>query len=160
MSLNNVGKVLKLFISVKDEHGNTDYAQTELACHYIKAYGFQIDTLKNPRIADFDEIVELARKRGWNLVFNLMAENMQKAEELVGEDLLFLMNENRELLLNYYQSKGVMVVDNLSLVDDAQFIDQNWTTEHYAEKGRKTVAKHVAHGLKSWYPVEFRDAGY
>lgn len=145
---------------IPDESGEIDRASTELACHYIKAYGFQIDTLKNPRISDFDEIVELARERGWNLVFNLMAENMEKAGELVGEDLLFLMNENRELLLNYYQSKGVMVVDNLSLVNDAQFIDQAWTTEHYAEKGRKTVAKHVALGLKSWYPEEYRDTGY
>ena len=99
---------------IPDESGETDRARTELACHYIKAYGFQIDTLKNPRIADFDEIVELARERGWKLVFNLMAENMEKAGELVGEDLLFLMNENRELLLDYYRSKGVMVVDNLS----------------------------------------------
>jgi len=145
---------------IRDESGEIDRAQTELACHYIKAYGFQIDTLKNPRIADFDEIVELARKRDWKLVFNLMAENMEKAEELVGEDLCFLMNENRELLLNYYQSKGVLVVDNLSLVADEQYIDQNWTTEHYAEKGRKIVAKQVADALRSPYPDEYRDAGY
>jgi hypothetical protein len=145
---------------IRDEQGEIDRAQTELACHYIKAYGFQIDTLKNPRIGDFDAILEMARERGWKLVFNLMAENMEKAESLVGEDLIFLMNENRELLFNHYRSKGVMVVDNLSSVEDQLFIDQTWTTEHYAETGRKTIAKRVAGAMKIWYGDEYRDAGY
>jgi len=145
---------------IPDSSGEIDRALTELACHYIKAYGFQIDTLHNPRIADFDGIVELARARGWKLVFNLMAENTEKAGKLVGKDLIYLMNENRELLLKYYGAKGVMVVDNLSRVEDEQYIDQNWTTEHYAEKGRKTVAKNLAGAIRSLYPEEFRDAGY
>lgn len=145
---------------IKDEEGKIDRAQTELACHYIKAYGFQIDTLENPRIADFSAIVDLARERGWKLVFNLMAENMEKAEELVGADLIFLMNQNRELLLNYFQSKGVVVVDNLSLVEDQLFTDQNWTTEHYAEEGRKILARNVAAALRSWYPDQYRDVSY
>jgi len=145
---------------IPDSSGKSDRALTELACHYIKAYGFQIDTLRNPRIADFDAIVDLARERGWKLVFNLMAENTEKALELVGEDLIFLMNQNRDLLLDYYGAKGVLVVDNLTCVEDEQYIDQNWTTEHYAEKGRKTVAKNVAEAIRSIYPDEYRDAGY
>jgi len=145
---------------IRDESGEIDRPQTELACHYIKAYGFQIDTLTNPRIADFDDIVELARKRGWRLVFNLMAENTEKAEQLVGDDLIFLMDENRDLLLNYYRSKGVVVVDNLSAVEDQQFIDQTWTTEHYGEKGRKTIARNVAAALLPWYQDEYKDPGY
>ena len=63
------------YSGIRDSSGEIDRAQTELACHYIKAYGFQIDTLTNPRIKDFNDIVELARERGWKLVFNLMAEN-------------------------------------------------------------------------------------
>jgi len=148
------------YSGIRDKSGEVDRAQTELACHYIKAYGFQIDTLKNPRMAEFDAIVDLARERGWNLVFNLMAENMEKAEQLVGDDLIFLMNENRELLLNYYRAKGVLVVDNLSGVEDSQFTDQNWTTEHYAEKGRKAIAKRVAAAMKIWYPDDYWEAGY
>ena len=70
------------------------------------------------------------------------------------------MNKNRELLFNYYHSKGVIVVDNLSYVEDQFFIDQSWTTEHYAEKGRKTIAKRVAGAMKIWYRDEYRDAGY
>ena len=145
---------------IRDSSGGIDQARTELACHYIKAYGFQIDTLTNPRIKDFDDIVDLARERGWNLVFNLMAEDTEKAGQLVGDDLLYLMNENRELLLNHYRSRGVVVVDNLSAVEDQQFIDQNWTTEHYGEKGRKTIARNVAGALRAWYGDEYREAGY
>ena len=56
------------------------------------------------------------------------AENVEKAESLVGEDQLFM--------------------------------DQTWTTEHYAERGRKTIAKGVAAAMKIWYGDEYRDAGY
>lgn len=136
---------------IKDSLGNIDRKQTELASHYIKAYAFQIDTLHNPRINDFNEIVRLAKERGWNLVFNLMAENTEKAAELVGTDLLYLMNQNTKLLEQYYGSKGVLVVNNLHAVENEQFIDQHWTTEHYAEKGRKTIAKNVALALKQWH---------
>ncbi len=142
---------------IKDELGNIDYAQTELACHYIKAYGFQIDTLQNPRIDDFNEIVDLARERGWNLAFNLLAENTEKAEHLVGKDLLFVMNENARILKAYFQSRGVMVIDNLHAVENEQFTDQKWTTEHYAEKGRKTIARNVASAIKIWHPDAFMD---
>jgi hypothetical protein len=141
----------------KDKQGyelppdSVNWDQIRLACHYIKAYGFQIDTLKNPRIADFDQIVELANQRGWNLVFNLLSENTDKAASLVGNDLIFLMNQNRQLLIDYYSSKGVIVVDNFFTVPDNQFIDQDWTTEHYAQKGREDVARNVANVLNDIY---------
>jgi len=136
---------------IKNSDGSIDYEQTELACHYIKTYGFQLDTLNNPRIKDFNDIIELAHKRGWNLVFNLMAENTEKAKELVGDDLVYMINKNVEILESYYKNRGVIVVNNLNVVEDEQFIDQNWTTEHYAEKGRKTIAKNVAEALRIWY---------
>ena len=145
---------------IRNDSGRVDREQTILACHYIKAYGFQIDTLTNPRIADFDAIVDLAREREWRLVFNLMAENMERADELVGKDLIFLMNENRKLLKDYYGSRGVVVVDNLDSVEDEQFIDRDWTTEHYAEQGRKIIARNVAEELKRWYGDQYKDAGY
>lgn len=145
---------------VKDELGNVDYPQTELACHYIKAYGFQIDTLEHPRIKDFDAIARLARERGWNLAFNLLAENSEKAEKLVGEDLLFLMNENARILKAYFEARGVLVIDNLNEVEDEQFIDQKWTTEHYAEKGRRTIASQVASAIQVWHPEDYQQVEY
>ena len=135
--------------------GKFEQSKIELACHYIKGYGFQIDLENNPRIKDFDNIVTIAKERNWNLVFNLLAENTQKADELVGDDLIYMMNQNTEKLIKYYENKGVTVVNNLNKVDDNQFIDQSWTTEHYAEKGRKTVAKNVAEGLKKWHAEFF-----
>lgn len=140
-----------------DLEGKYDLEVTQLAGHYIKNYGFNI-TDDNPRVKDFDAIVELCRKRGWNLVFNLMAENVDKANELVGNDLLFLMRRNRDYLIQRYDTlEGVTVVNNLNLVRDVNFIDQDWTTEHYFEEGRRLVADHLAQTLRDIYPDDYRN---
>ena len=138
-----------------DPQGEKNEEMTELACHYIKAYAFQIKD-DNPRVKDFDAIVDLCRERGWNLVFNLLAENVDKANELVGKDLVFLMKMNRDYLVNRYGAlENVTVVDNLNLVRDVNFIDQNWTTEHYYAEGRHLVANRIALALKALYPNDF-----
>ena len=137
--------------------GQRDWDVTALACHYIKTYAFRIAD-DNPRVKDFDAIVELCRERGWNLIFNLMAENVDKAEELVGKDLMLLFRLNRDYLLKRYGNmEGVTVVNNLSLVRDVNFIDQNWTTEHYYEEGRRIIADHLAQSLKEFYPDDYHD---
>lgn len=126
-----------------DKKGDKNKNLTELACHYIKGYGFQIDTLSNPRIQDFNEIISIAKDRKWKLVFNLLAENTKKAEDLVGKDLTFLMNQNRVLLKKYFSRQGIKVIDNMASVKDEYFIDQHWTTEHYTEEGRQIIANSV-----------------
>lgn len=133
---------------VCDSTGQRNETLSILACSYVKTYGFHIIEGENPRLDQFDDIVKLARKRGWNLVFNLLAENAERAEELVGEELVFLMRQNRDFLVDRYTKMGVLVVDNLEAVENEQFIDQDWTTEHYAEKGRKTIARNVAEAMK------------
>ena len=139
--------------------GQRDQQLTELACHYIKSYAFQIRD-DNPRIKDFDAIVDLCRERGWHLVFNLMAENVDKANELVGKDLLFLMKQNRDYLMQRYDTQeDVTVVNNLDLVRDVNFIDQDWTTEHYYGEGRRIIAHQVAQALRQYYPNEYQDLG-
>lgn len=145
---------------VFNKDNTKNFELTALACNYIKTYAFQIDVEKNPRIKDFDKIVKLAKERNWNLIFNLLAENTEKAEKLVGNDLLFLMRQNRDLLLSRYQQQGVVVVDNLEAVSDKEFIDQDWTTEHYAENGRKIIAYNVAQSLKQFYPDNYVDVEY
>ena len=140
-----------------DSEGRYDPEITQLAGHYIKAYGFNI-TDDNPRVKDFDAIVDLCHKRGWNLVFNILAETVDKANVLVGKDLLFLMCRNRDYLMQRYDTlEGVAVVDNLDLVRDAEFIDQDWTTEHYYEYGRRQIADHLAQTLRQFYPNDFHD---
>ena len=139
-----------------DFNGDYDPELTALACHYIKTYAFTI-TDENPRVKDFDDIVKLCHERGWKLVFNLMAENVDKANELVGKDLMFLTKRNRDYLLNRYgHLDDVTIVDNLSLVRDVNFIDQNWTTEHYYEEGRRIIAEHLAQTLKVFYPEDYQ----
>lgn len=138
-----------------NKDGSINQELTNLSLSYIIAYAFQIDTLTNPRISDFNKIVRLGRRRGWNIVFNLLAENMQRAKELVGDELISFMDENRNLLIDYYNRKNVMVVDNLFGVENEQFIDQNWTTEHYAQKGRRFIARNVADSLKTFYKQDF-----
>lgn len=143
--------------SFKKADGSWDMPKIQLATSYVKTYAFQIDTLTNPRIADFDKIVEYARSRGWNIVLNLLAENVEKAKALAGKDLLYLMQQNRDLLVKRYTRMGALVVDNLEAVPDGQFIDSTWTTEHYAEKGRHIIAKNVAESLREYHPDQYID---
>ncbi len=145
---------------IRNKNGTKNYKLTQLACHYIKGYAFQIDTITNPRIKDFDDIIKMAKEKGWNLVFNLMSENTEKAKELVGDTLIYFIEENRKLLTNYFSERGVTVVDNLNDIETDQFIDQSWTTEHYAEKGRKIIARNVADSLKKFYSNKFVEPDY
>jgi hypothetical protein len=131
--------------------------ETALACHYIKNFAFQIDPETNPRIRDFDRIAALAQKRGWNLVFNLLPENLEMAQQLVGEDLTFLMRQNRDLLVQRYGNQpNVLVIDQLETLSNEDFIDQNWTTEHYFEHGRRKVAYRLAQAIARWYPGQMQ----
>jgi hypothetical protein len=76
-----------------------------------------------------------------------MAENVEKAEELIGPSLTFLMYQNRDLLVYRYSKKGIVVVDNFNTIPDKYFIDTNWTTEHYSEFGRRKIAANLAKHL-------------
>ncbi len=129
-------------------NGDWDMPKISLACHYIKTYAFSIDTFSNPRIRDFDEIVEIAKQKKLNLVFNLLAENIQYADSLVGSELHNIMQQNKQLLINRYTSQGVKVVNSFELVNGKDFIDQNWTTEHYNQTGRWILAKNVLKNLE------------
>ena len=120
-----------------------DTASVSLAKTYVRSYGFLIDTCSNPRIADFDALVEVCRKKKLELIFNLLPENMQTAGKLVGPELTRLMQLNGDLLKMRYTKKGVRVVDNLNALEGADFVDQNWTTEHYKERGRRIVANQL-----------------
>jgi hypothetical protein len=129
-------------------NGDWDGPKISLACHYIKTYAFSIDTLNNPRIKDFDEIVAVAKQKKLKLIFHLLAENVQYADSLVGKELHHIMQENKQLLIERYTRKGVIVVNSFELVNGKDFIDQNWTTEHYNQNGRWILAKNVLKQIK------------
>ena len=137
--------------------GSWDTEKIILACHYIKSYAFNLNE-NNPRIKDFDEIAKWCRVNKINLYLNLMAENVEYADSLVGKDLVFLMRQNRDYLVKRYYKENCVVVDNLELVPGKHFIDQDWTTEHYDYKGRMIIAKNLANNLKSKFKNEYKIA--
>jgi hypothetical protein len=67
---------------------------------------------------------------------------------------------NRDILVNYYTRKGAKVVDNLELVKGKDFLDQNWTTEHYNQTGRITIAKQVVEKLRLQFPGYYKQCNY
>ena len=141
----------------KLRNGSTNQNDIVMAAQYVKNYAFQIDTLENPRIKDFDEIVKVAEEKNIRIIFNLLAENTINAKELVGDELLWFIRTNRDLLKKRYTRKNVIFVDNLESVPSNQFVDTTFTTEHYGEGGRKVVAANVAEKMKAWYPSYFRE---
>lgn len=137
--------------------GKWDTDKITLACHYIKGYAFNINE-GNPRVKDFDEIADWCNKNNVNLYLNLMAENVEYADSLVGKELVFLMKQNRDYLVKRYNKNNCVVVDNLELVNGKEFTDQNWTTEHYGYKGRMIIAKNVAKALSKQFSNEYKNA--
>jgi hypothetical protein len=137
--------------------GEHDSAKVILACHYIKTYGFNI-TEDNPRIKDFDCITEWCNRNNVRLYYNLLAENVDYADSLVGKELVFLMRQNRDYIRDRYTKKGCVVIDNLEEVKGKNYVDQNWTTEHYNYKGRMTLAKNIALRLRAQFNNSFKQA--
>jgi len=137
-------------IKFPDSNGIEYMPKRALADHYIKAYAFEI-TADNPRVKDFDNIVRVCIANGQTPVLNLLAENVQYADSLVGENLVWLMRKNRDFLVNRYTQMGAVVVDNLEAVNGYNYTDQDWTTEHYDQIGRQIIAKNVADSLRNTY---------
>ncbi len=123
--------------------GGEDFPKRVLADHYIKAYAFQIDTSKNPRIKDFDAIVKVCKEKNIKLYFNILGENIEWADSLVGKELVYFMKANRDLLVNRYSNMGVQMIDNLESVPGKHFGEKTWTTEHYDQYGRMIVARKI-----------------
>lgn len=126
--------------------GSWDIKKIELACHYIKAYAFNING-DNPRLKDFDAIARWSADNGIPVYFNLLSENVSFADSLVGRELVFLMRQNRDFLVRRYNKGNCVVVDNLERVDKSSFIDKDWTTEHYDYPGRLAIARHVSDSI-------------
>lgn len=118
-----------------------------MAQDLVKCYYFSIDTLNNPRVHDFDKMAALAREQGWQLVFNLLAENVELCDSLVGSDLTHQMRQNRDILVEYFSRRGVIVVDNLEVIEDVRFRDRDFPTEHYDQTGRMRIARRIAEAL-------------
>lgn len=137
-----------------DSNGVENIEKRQLADHYIKAYAFIIDE-ENPRLKDMDALAKVAHDKGINLVFNLLAENTEYADSLVGPNLVHLMRQNANFLIRRFRDPKVMVVNNLELVPGWDYTDQKWTTEHYSQYGRQIIAKNVAEQMQIFLGAEY-----
>jgi len=131
-----------------EKWGDWRNPKRQLADQYIKQFALVL-TEDHPRVHDFDQMVELANERGWNLVFNILPENLEVADSLVGAPLTDLMKQNRDWLKERYEARGAIVVDNLELLGDAHFTDKNFPTEHFDDTGRKKIAHQLASSMQT-----------
>lgn len=134
--------------------GDWQHPKRQLADQFIKQYAFVIKD-DNPRVKDLDAIVHIARERHWKLIFSILAEDMDRADSLVGPELTGLMRQNVDWLIERYQAQEVPVINNLDLLSTQHFTDRDFPTEHYNEAGRKAIARNIALELNSIYPNDF-----
>lgn len=129
-------------LELEENQNKQDSAIILLGCHYIKAFAFNIDG-NNIRLKDFDEIVKWGIINNVKIYFNLLPENIKQAEFVVGKELVYLMRQNRDYLMQHFHNKGAIVIDNLEIAEAEDFIDKNWPTEHYNDKGRIKIARNI-----------------
>lgn len=141
----------------KNPDGSIDLKTTDYACNLIKFYGYNIDS-NHIRIKDFDNIVELAKKRHWKLLFHILPVDMNNAYALVGKEIPFLLNESANYIYNRYLKQGY-IVNNLELLNE-RFFFEDYPTEHYIKEGKLIVAESIAQELKKIYPQEYNDPNY
>ena len=127
--------------------GDWKNPKRQLADQFIKQYAIIIQE-DNPRIQDLDALVHEAQHSGVNLLFHILSENLEKADSLVGSDLVEIMKDNAQFIEERYSSKGIIVVNNIDLVPSESFTDKDFPTEHYDQRGRQAVASSVAQQLK------------
>ena len=134
--------------------GNLDKERTYFACNLVKMLALQIDTAKNARIKNLDEIVRIAKKRKWNLVFVILPEEYDKSAEMVGEELTMLLDSTANMLKKRYQKEDIILVDNMKLLTSNYFYEV-YPTEHYLSSGKAYVAEEIAKAIKPIYPDKF-----
>lgn len=130
---------------IKTTKLSIDRDTTELACHFRKNYAFAIDS-ENPRVKDLEQICTFCRQNNIKLVMHILPENFERAQELIGSDLTYLMRQNVAFINNTFASKAT-VIDNSEILNKHQFIDLNWPTEHYYESGRRKIAIQISKNL-------------
>ncbi len=129
-----------------EKWGDWTNPKRQLTDHYIKNFAFVLND-QNPRIKDFDEIVEICKEKKLELIFVILPENLQECEQLVDKDLVNLMKSNKDWLVNRYRAKGVDLVDCFDAVADSCFTERHFPSEHYNQVGRMIVAKAVANAI-------------
>jgi hypothetical protein len=123
-----------------DESWTTE--KKELALGHLNNYAFQINPKENPRIADFDKVTAIAQQKNIQLIFHLLPENTKSVDQLIGKDLTNIIDYNRKFLHKRYNSKKVIIIDNMDLLDGAEFIE-TLPNSHFYYNGRKQIAQEI-----------------
>jgi hypothetical protein len=131
-----------------EKWANEDVTKRQLADNYIKNFAFTIEE-DNPRIVDYDKIVDLCKDKHIELIYVILPENLEEAAYLVDEDLSQLMIENKNILKQRYLEKGVTVVDCFELLGTEHFSEKHFPSEHYFEYGRQEIAKRIIEVLRN-----------
>jgi hypothetical protein len=121
------------------------------ALGHLRNYAYQINPATNPRIVDFDKIVATAQKKNIQLIFHLLPENIKQTKQLLGSNLTDLINYNRNLLLQRYNTVNITIVDNMELLDDIDFIEE-LPNSHFYYNGRKKMAIEIANSVNNITP--------
>lgn len=127
-----------------------------VGANFIKKYAFEIGLEDNALVRKFDEIAALSKARGWNLVFHILPINLELSDSLVGTELRQIIYRNRDLVKQHYEQMGVTVVDNVDLLPDSLFLDKDWPTEHFNERGRRMVAERIAQAVAPLHAGQYR----
>lgn len=125
-----------------EKWGDWKNPKRQLADQFIKQFGFVVNE-QNPRVDDFDKIIDWANTTNKYLVLHILPENLQLADALVGSELTALIRQNKDWLLDRFKSEGIVIIDNLELLPDKHFRDRDFPTEHYDLAGRQLIAKTI-----------------
>lgn len=133
-----------------EKYGDWRNPKRQLADHIIKNYAFDLHQ-NSPRMSDFDQIAVLASEKKLNLIFVIIPENTELSDSLLGKDIISIMNKNRSFLTNRYHKphENQYVLDIMDILEDDNFIDRLYPTEHYNFEGRKKVAVEIANYLNT-----------
>lgn len=130
-----------------EKWGDWTNPKRQLADHYIKNFAFTIEE-ENPRLQDYDGIAELCKTKNIELIYVILPENLEEGKALVDEDLTQLMLDNKEILKKRYEAKGVKVVDCFDVLGTEDFLEKDFPSEHYFQRGRQEIARRIIAVMK------------
>lgn len=142
-------------IKYKNEDGSINYEETGFACNIVKAFAFEINN-NHPRIKDLDRIVELSKKRKWNLIFHILPEDFEKAERMIGSEIPFMLTQAKNIITDRFKEEDLQFVNNLDILN-ASFFYEKYPTEHYNSVGKRIIAQKLSNALSFFYPKEYTD---
>lgn len=122
-----------------------DTRHSSMGIQFVNSFAFSIQS-DNPRLKQFDQISRYCNEHNLELTFVILPENIALMRELVGEDLVYLVQKNAQYLKTRYERRGVRVLDLLTDLDSTNFYEK-FPTEHYDQNGRMYIAEQIVKSI-------------